>query len=147
MRKALRSQENLVLLEKLDSNISGEDSIFVIFEDFRVDNVNVQNASSTESSDSDAVEHFVNVISTVIPKSRCSCGHGQPQGHRNNVSNLSDYCSNGTYSLSKGIIWTLMNLSCPPSIAGRTLTRKIVKIPSGPSYFTYHNIGINSSSA
>ena len=62
MRRGLSTQEVLALLEQLDSYISGDDSNN---EDFRVDNVNLQKASSFESSDSNIVEHCVNVISPV----------------------------------------------------------------------------------
>ena len=60
MRRRLSVQEALALLEQLDSDISGDDSID---EDFHVDNVNLPNASYSESSDSNAVEHCANGIS------------------------------------------------------------------------------------
>lgn len=144
MRRGLSTQEALALLEQLDSDISGDDSND---EDFRLDNVNLQNSSSSESSDSDAVEHSTNVISPVIPKSGRSRGRRRSQGRRNNVPNLSDGCSNDKYSSSSGIIWTPMNRNCPTSTAGRTPARNIVSIPSGPTPFARRNIGTNPASA
>ena len=70
MRRGLRTQEALTLLEQLDTYISDDDSND---EDFRVDNVNLQKALSSESSDSNA-----NVISPV-PKPGRSYGHRQMQ--------------------------------------------------------------------
>ena len=66
----------LALLEQLDSDISSNDRND---KDFPVDNVNLQNASSSKISDSDAVGHSANVIHLDIPKSGHSCGHGQTQ--------------------------------------------------------------------
>ena len=60
-------QGTLALLEQLNSDISGDDSIFAIFEDFRVHNVNLQNALSSESSD--------NVTIVTIPNEPTSFVH------------------------------------------------------------------------
>ena len=67
----MSTRETLALLEQSETYISGDSSND---EDFCVDNVNLQKASSSESSDNNAVEHCANVISPV-PKSICSCGH------------------------------------------------------------------------
>ena len=101
MRRGLSTQEAFALLEQLHSYISGCDSSD---EDFRVDNVNLQKASSPDSSDSNDIEHCINVISPV-PESRRSCGHGQTQRRRKNVPNLCDSCSTDKYSSCNDIIW------------------------------------------
>ena len=62
MWRRLSTKEAFALPEQLDSYISNDDRND---EDFRVDDVNLQKESSSESSDSNAVEHCVNVISPV----------------------------------------------------------------------------------
>ena len=93
------------------------------------------------------MEHSSNVISLVFPKSGRFYGHGQTQGRRNNVPNLSDGCSNDKYLSSGGIFWIPMNLSCLSSPASRTPARNIITIPSGPTPFERFNVLANSSSA
>ena len=70
----MSKQEALDLLEQFDSDISGDGSND---EGFRDDNMNLQNGSSPENNDSDAVEHSANVISLVILKFGRSRRHGQ----------------------------------------------------------------------
>ena len=55
-------QMAIALLEQLDSYISDDDSND---EDFCVDNINLQKASSSKSSDSKAGDHCINVISPI----------------------------------------------------------------------------------
>ena len=102
----MSTQEAVALLQQLDSEISGDDSIFVTFENFRVDNLNLQNASSSESSDSDAVEHCAS-------NQDICCRHGRTQRRRINLQNLCNGFSNDKCLSSRGIIWTPMKLSCP----------------------------------
>ena len=77
MRKGLSTQDALAVLEQLDSDISGDDNYD---EDFRVDNMNLENISCSENSDRDIVERSANVISPVNPKSGHSRGHRWTQG-------------------------------------------------------------------
>ena len=123
MRRGLNTQETLAPLEQLDSNISGDDSSD---EDFSVDNVN----SSSESSDSDSVEHYANMIPLVIPKIGRPCGHARRQGRKNNVPNLCYGCNNNKCSSSSGITSTPINFSCPTSTAVLTPVSNIVTIIS-----------------
>ena len=85
MRRELNTDEVLALQEQWDSDIGDDDSND---EDFRVDNVNLQNASSSESSVSDALEYSANVIFPVIPKSGHYRGRVQMQERINNVPNF-----------------------------------------------------------
>ena len=71
----MSTQEALALLEQLDTYISGDESNN---DDFQIDNVNLQKASSSKNSDSNHMEHCANVVSPV-PKSGRSCGHGRKQ--------------------------------------------------------------------
>ena len=128
--RGLSTQGALALLEQLDTYIRVDDSNV---EDFHADDVNIQKASSSERIDSNPVEHCANVIS-LVPKSGRSCGHGRTQGRRKNAPQLCDGYSNNKYSLCSSIICTQMNLSCPTFTAGRTPTRNIVTIPSGPKF-------------
>ena len=91
------------------------------------------------------MEHSINVISSVFPKSGRSRGHMWTQGQRKIVQNLFDGCSNDKYSSSSDIIWTSMNFSCLTSSIGRTPARNIVTIPSGPMAFARRNTAIKSS--
>lgn len=90
----------LAVLEQLDLDISGEASKF---EDFLIDNLNSQNATSSVTSDSDAVEHSVNVISPLIRGSDHSHGCGRTLGRGNNEPNL----SNDSHCLNEIIEWLL----------------------------------------
>ena len=108
MLRELSTQEAFDLQEQFDSYIKGDDKND---EDFRVDNVNLRKTSS-ESSDSNAVEHCVNVIVSV-PKSGRSCGHGQTKRRRKKGPNLCDGSSNDKYSSCGSIIWPPINLSYP----------------------------------
>ena len=143
MWRRLSTKEAFALPEQLDSYISNDDRND---EDFRVDDVNLQKESSSESSDSNAVEHCVNVISPV-PKSEHSFGHRRTEGRRKNIPNLFDVCGNYKYSSCSGIIWTQINFICPISTAGGTPARNIVTNSSGPTSFPRHNIEINPASA
>ena len=78
----MSTEKCLTFQAHLDSYITGDDNDD---EDFSVANVNLQKASSSESSDSNAAEHCANAISPV-PKSGRSCGHGRKQGRRKNYT-------------------------------------------------------------
>ena len=114
-------------------------------EDFYDDNVNLQKASTSESSENNAVEHCANVISP-IPKSGRSCRYGRTQGRRNNILNLCDGCSNDKYSIAAVLCYSdelkLPHFHC----RSQNNSQYILTIPNGPTPFARRNIGINPAS-
>ncbi|XP_035218071.1 uncharacterized protein LOC118191377 [Stegodyphus dumicola] len=138
----LRSEnplETLVEGKELESDISGDDSSD---EDFNVD-VNLQNASLSESSDCDVEDNSGNVIPMREAGSSRGSGRGRGQGRGNNVAGS----SNEKYTSSSGILWTPMNLSSTAFTSGRTPARNTVTTASGPTSFPRRNIGTNPASA